>query len=105
MPAVLRLTPQGHLILDDDPDAPPVADETAARLRDAFAGGGAHGLLQLGAAEVTTPLPAAFAYWRDFAARYVTDACGRPGDASTPLGPIPLPYRRSSTRSSPQRRR
>ena len=69
MPAVLRLTPQGHLILDDDPDAPAIAEETAARLREAFARGSEHGLLQLGAAEVTTHLLPAFAYWRDFAGR------------------------------------
>jgi hypothetical protein len=35
VPIVLRLTPQGHLILDDDPEAAAVADETATRLKKA----------------------------------------------------------------------
>jgi hypothetical protein len=34
-----------------------------------------HGLLELGLREVGTVLPPAFAFWRDFAARYVTALC------------------------------
>ena len=83
-----RLTPQGHLLIDDADDAPPIGDEVVARLRDAFGRGAGYGLLQLGAAEVTTPLPAAFAFWRDVAGGYVTAACGSPVDAGTPLDPI-----------------
>src|SRR5689334_3248233 len=67
----LILTPHGRLLLEDRPDADPVAQELAERLRHAFAQGHGHGLLQLGAAEVQTPMSAVFAYWREFASRYI----------------------------------
>ena len=76
MPLTPRITPHGHLVLDDDRDATPLSAETAARLAEAFDRGTGHGLVQLGAAEVTTALPAVFAYWRDVAGRYVTAVCG-----------------------------
>lgn len=44
-------------------------------MQAAFARGAGHGLLQLGASEVGTTLPAVFSYWREFAARYVTALC------------------------------
>ena len=69
------LTPHGHLRLDADADASPVPEEINERLASAFAAGTGHGLLQLGAAEVGTVLPPAFAWWRDFAARYGQIAC------------------------------
>ena len=47
------------------------------RLQASFARGSGHGLLQLGAAEVGTPLPTLFGYWREFAARYVSGVCGQ----------------------------
>src|SRR6185295_7104060 len=70
----LVLTPHGRLLLEEslEGDAAPLLDgDLARRLQDAFASGHGHGLLQLGAAEVQTAMPAAFAYWREFAARYV----------------------------------
>ena len=48
------MTPQGHLVLDDDPETTGIGGEVASRLRTAFDAGVGHGLLQLGAAEVTT---------------------------------------------------
>lgn len=69
------LTPQGHLLLASEPDAPLLQEDLQRRLSGAFARGSGHGLLQLGAGEVGTALPAAFAYWREFAARYVTALC------------------------------
>jgi hypothetical protein len=45
------------------------------RLEAAFERGAGHGLLELGIREVGTALPAEFAYWRDFAGRYVTALC------------------------------
>ncbi len=69
------LTPQGHLRLMADFDAPPLPAALHERLAAAFAAGAGHGLLQLGAAEVGSVLPAALAWWRDFAARYVTALC------------------------------
>ena len=43
--------------------------------------------MQLGAAEVTTPLPSTLAYWRDFAVRYVTALCGYPDPATDLTAP------------------
>lgn len=81
-PALLQplLTPQGHLRLvdDTDSDAAPLPLPLSERLAAAFAAGAGHGLLQLGAAEVGTVLPPSFAWWRDFAARYVTALCATP---------------------------
>jgi len=45
------------------------------RLEAAFERGAGHGLLELGIREVGTALPVEFAYWRDFAGRYVTALC------------------------------
>src|SRR5207249_2406680 len=57
-----------------------------------FARGPGHGLLQLGAAEVGTPLPAVFGYWREIGGRYVTAVCTRPDiDEGREPPPIPPP--------------
>ena len=69
------LTPHGHLLLAPDNDAPVLEEALQRRLAESFARGAGHGLLQLGAGEVGTALPAAFGYWRDFGARYITAMC------------------------------
>jgi non-specific serine/threonine protein kinase len=69
------LTPQGHLRLVPDPETPALPTALHDRLSAAFATDAGHGLLQLGACEVGSALPAALAWWRDFAARYVTALC------------------------------
>jgi len=74
----LILTPHGRLTLGQVDDAPTLEPALAQRLRDAFARGSGHGLLQLGAAEVGTPLPPVLAYWREFGTRYVTALCTLP---------------------------
>lgn len=82
MPAVLLapiLTPHGHLSLAQEDDALALDAEVAQRFQTAFARGAGHGLLQLGVSEVGAALPAVFSYWREFAARYVTALCTRPG--------------------------
>jgi superfamily II DNA or RNA helicase len=71
----LRLTPHGHLVIEPSPDAPEIDARVAERLSDAFARGGGHGLLQLGAGEVGQTLPPVFLWWRGFAARYVAALC------------------------------
>jgi superfamily II DNA or RNA helicase len=71
-------TPLGRLLLSHDDDALFLDAAVASRLQRAFARGSGHGLLQLGAGEVATSLPAVWAYWRDFAARYVTALCTLP---------------------------
>ncbi|MBS1214925.1 MAG: helZ2 [Proteobacteria bacterium] len=72
------LTPHGHLLLVSDSDAPSLPASVQQRLTDAFALGSGHGLLRLGAAEVGSILPPSWAWWRDFAARYVTALCATP---------------------------
>ncbi|MGH8628511.1 MAG: hypothetical protein ACREYC_25685 [Gammaproteobacteria bacterium] len=67
-----------------------LSGELAARLEKAFARGSGHGLLQLGASEVGTILPPAFAYWREFGARYVTALCAIP-EAVEGGAPIQVP--------------
>ena len=71
-------TPQGRLTLSPAVDAPLLEAATAGRLQQAFTRGSGHGLLQLGAGEVSTALPAVLSYWRDFAAGYVTALCTLP---------------------------
>ena len=56
-------------------EARTLPDNLRARLEAAFERGAGHGLLELGIREVGTALPAEFAYWRDFAGRYVTALC------------------------------
>ena len=75
----LKLTPHGRLALTESGDAPELAPELARRLQEAFSRGAGFGLLQLGAREVGQALPAVFAYWREFAARFVTALCTRTG--------------------------
>jgi len=66
------LTPHGRLHLAAADDAPPLSEDAAVRLREAFERGAGHGLLQLGAGEVGTALPAVFAYWRELGSLFVT---------------------------------
>jgi len=70
----LHLSSRGHLLCvqGDEARAPALAEALADRLVGAFAQGEGHGLLHLGAAEVATALPPLWAFWRDFAVRYVT---------------------------------
>lgn len=87
MPRIqLRLTPRGHLLLEEAVDAPTVDDKVAARLAEAFGRGTGYGLLQLGAGEIGQSLPPAFIWWRDFAVRYVEAVClhGPGGAGETP---------------------
>jgi superfamily II DNA or RNA helicase len=87
----LRLTPHGHLVAEDQDDAPDIDDQVRIRLADAFAQGSGHGLVRLGAGEVGQILPPAFVWWRAFASRYVGALClsasGREEDATLPVVP------------------
>ncbi|MEO7742851.1 MAG: hypothetical protein ABIR98_07945 [Usitatibacter sp.] len=86
------VTPHGRLMVAPAEGAPPLAEDLARRIETAFARGTGHGLLQLGAGEVGVALPPLFAYWREFAARYVTALCALPeAEAAGPLGPIAAP--------------
>lgn len=87
----LRLTPHGHLLLEDADDAPAVDDKLAGRLVDAFGRGSGHGLLRLGAGEIGQSLPPTFVWWRDFAARYVGAVCLHASGATSEAPPAVSP--------------
>jgi len=82
------LTPQGHLLLAPDPDGLLLAADVQERLAERFARGAGHGLLQLGVAEIGTVLPAALAWWRDFASRYVTALCATAEGSEIAVGAL-----------------
>src|SRR5487761_33585 len=86
------LTPHGRLTLGETEEAPALDSVVAQRLQSAFARGSGHGLLQLGAGEVGTPLPPAFSYWREFGTRYVTGVCTSPdGDTNHKRSHVSFP--------------
>jgi len=88
------LTPHGRLWLAPASDAPALPPDAEARLRKAFARGTGHGLLQLGAGEVGTTLPAVFSYWRELGALFVNALCAAPDAAlGHEAGHAPLPPR------------
>jgi non-specific serine/threonine protein kinase len=76
--ASLHLTPLGHLQWAAVPEASPLPEVLSERIMAAFARGAGHGLLHLGAVEVVTALPSPWAFWRGFAARYVTALTATP---------------------------
>ena len=89
----LRLTPQGHLVAEDQEDAPEIGTQVRARLTEAFAQGSGYGLVRLGAGEVGQALSPVFVWWRAFATRYVDALClnasGREDDVTLPVVPVP----------------
>ena len=101
MSASLTLSPQGQLRLDlhdglSDTDYALGAALDAALegpLERAFSAGTGHGLLLLGARGVGQVLPGAFAWWRDFAARYVTGLCAVADDTAIADITVALPER------------
>lgn len=91
----LALSRQGQLRLDASAETTEAAytldAPLQARLIPAFARGAGHGLLQLGAAEVGQALPGALAWWRDWAARYVTGLCAIANDVDVADIAVPTP--------------
>src|ERR1700678_1524434 len=79
------LTPHGALVLRAVDDAPELAAKRGQRLMTAFARGGGHGLLRLGADEVGAPLPPFLAWWRELATQYLLQLCALPelGEGAT----------------------
>ena len=71
----LAVSPSGRLRLLENPDAPPLDPRPAEAIRAAFAGSTAGGLFHLGAVEVSTPLPPALGFFRDFARLFVARLC------------------------------
>ncbi|MDB0543490.1 DEAD/DEAH box helicase [Ralstonia solanacearum] len=68
-----HITPAGHLLAVQETDASPLPEDIA--LGDVFQAGAGHGLLYLGSTAIGRALPSAWAWWRDFAVRYVTAVC------------------------------
>jgi len=102
----LAFTPAGRLTaVELEPEAPflfeevPEGDQGAKEAEDgrlkkvarALAAHQGEGLFALATAPFDTSLPRSFAYWREFATRYVTALCHTPESADTALEAIPPP--------------
>ena len=87
----LTLTPRGHLLFNRAGETVELTSGLASSLERAFGRGSGHGLLELGATEVGTVLPAGLSYWRDFAARFVTAFCAHPDDGTPDVSIPALP--------------
>jgi hypothetical protein len=87
------LTPAGHLLIEpaDDPSVLAMEAAVVRRLTGAFQRGPGFGLLQLGAAEVEALLPRELAYWRSFAARFVTILCAQASAEAARNAALPEP--------------
>jgi superfamily II DNA or RNA helicase len=89
----LAISPSGRLRLVENPDAPPLDPRLARGIADAFAAGTAAGLFHLGAVEVSSPLPPALGFFRDFARIFVARLCAigdledRGADVAIPVPP------------------
>ena len=93
MGIALSISPHGRLLVLDSASEPPLLDGPfCERVRSAFSESPANGLLQLGARELTSPLPPEFVWARDFACRYLTHLCHAPeipGASELPVMPAP----------------
>jgi non-specific serine/threonine protein kinase len=88
------LTPHGHLLLQNTETGSATSPDATDRIVTAFNKGQGYGLLQLGAAEIQTVLPAVLTYWREFASRYIALVRTLPDIAeSRTLPPVPPPAR------------
>jgi len=86
----LAVNPHGHLYWDavDGEEAWPDAS-AAQRVSAAFAQGAAQGLLHLASRELDTPLPAAVAFWREYARLYLSRFCHGVAPGATEILPVP----------------
>ncbi len=94
MGIALFISPHGRLVVLDSGSEPPllVDGPLCERVRQAFSKSQANGLLQLGARELSSPLPPAFGWARDFACRFLTELCQAPevtGTDKLPVTPMP----------------
>ena len=77
-----KLTPRGHLFAVSEDDAAHLDDALVQPLTEAFAQGSGVGLLYLGTTTTGRALPPAWAWWRDFAVRYVAGVCANGEDGA-----------------------
>lgn len=92
----LSLTPSGHIQLHRSPtenaDSSKQDDAWVSQATKAFSSSLGAGLFALAASKPNSELPPAFAYWRDFAALYLTELCRTPDTAlGETFAPIELP--------------
>src|ERR1035441_9211746 len=75
-PSDVILTPHGLLLVENTaPPSPWLEVETGRRVAAASAESPARGLLHLGTRELNAALPAASAWWRELARRFLTQLC------------------------------
>jgi len=80
------LSPRGRLTLQGAEEGTALDTAVSRRICDAFDRGTGHGLLHLGIDEIGAALPPLFAFWREFAARYVAALCALGGSGEEPGG-------------------
>jgi non-specific serine/threonine protein kinase len=92
----LALSPQGHIYLpeaaaEDDAEGKADAklDRRLRRIGTTLGESQAEGLFLLAAERVDGSLPMSWSYWRDFASKYVTALCQRPGGEELEALPPP----------------
>ena len=90
-----RLTPSGRIDVHADlpVEGPGLSTAVQRRILDAFDAGRGHGVLRLGAGELSTDLPPTFSYWRDIGKAFVARVCGAldPTDPRSLVVPEPAP--------------
>jgi non-specific serine/threonine protein kinase len=77
-----QLTPRGHILAVAEAEAALLDDALVEPLTEAFVQGSGAGLLYLGTTTTGRALPPAWAWWRDFAARYVAGVCANGEDGA-----------------------
>jgi hypothetical protein len=87
----LVLTPTGHLWLGQDNSDNGTAPDAWVKKAAAFAASRPEGLFALAARRPEVPPPPSFAFWRDFACRYLTRLCRTPGVEGHPIESVEAP--------------
>jgi superfamily II DNA or RNA helicase len=88
-PDVLLVTPAGRIVAAAHLQSTGQNSPALRRIHEAFQADTAEGLFELAARPVSGGLPSPLAYWRDFAARYMAEACHTPAGAA--FQPVPPP--------------
>ena len=100
MRAELAVTPSGRIIVVESAEDAEIASADFAdglsssgikAVTAAFNSSQAEGLFTLAAVKVEGSLPRSLDYWREFAARYLTELCHTPESANDEISPIPPP--------------
>jgi non-specific serine/threonine protein kinase len=89
----LTLTPHGLLLVEPGPEPGAWPDRDAAqRVAEACSRSRAKSILHLGTRELSTVLPPAAAWWREFARQYLTRLCHTPAlEQAREFEPVPPP--------------